>query len=43
MNITRNKTTDRKTVNFQVFDNSVHQAELEQYQGQIKLDEKKPI
>ena len=42
LNITRNKNTDRKLVNFQVFANSVHQAELERYQGHIKLDEKHP-
>ena len=40
LNITRNKNTDRKIVNFQVFPDSVHQAELERYQGHIKLDEK---
>ena len=40
LNITRNKNTDRKLVNFQVFADSVHQAELERYQGHIKLDEK---
>ena len=42
LNITRNKNTDRKLVNFQVFSDSVHQAELERYQGHIKLDEKYP-
>ena len=42
LNITRNKNTDRKRVNFQVFADSVHQAELERYQGHIKLDEKYP-
>ena len=42
LNITRNKNTDRKIVNFQVFADSVHQAELERYQGHIKLDEKYP-
>ena len=31
LNITRNKNTDRKIVNFQVFADSVHQAELERY------------
>ena len=40
LNITRNKNTDRKLVYFQVFADSVHQAELERYQGHIKLDEK---
>ena len=42
LNITRNRNTDRKIVNFQVFANSVHQAQLERYQGLIKLDEKYP-
>ena len=42
LNLTRNKNTDRKIVNFQVFADSVHQAELERYQGHIKLDEKYP-
>ena len=42
LNITRNKNTDRKLVFFQVFSDSVHQAELERYQGHIKLDEKYP-
>ena len=42
LNITRNKNTDRKLVNFQVFSDSVHQAELERYQGHIRLDEKYP-
>ena len=43
LNITRNKHSDRKIVNFQVFADSVHQAELERYQGQIQLDEKSHI
>ena len=42
LNLTRNKNTDRKVVNFQVFADSVHQAELERYQGPIKLDKKYP-
>ena len=42
LNITRNKNTDRKIVHFQVLADSVHQAELERYQGHIKLDEKNP-
>ena len=42
LNITRIKNTDRKLVYFQVFADSVHQAELERYQGHIKLDEKYP-
>ena len=40
LNLTRNKNTDRKIVNFQVFADSLHQAELERYQGHIKLDDK---
>ena len=40
LNITRNRNTDRKIVNFQDFADSVHQAQLERYQGHIKLDEK---
>ena len=39
LNITRNKNIDRKIVYFQVLADSVHQAELERYQGHIKLDE----
>ena len=42
LNLKRNKHLDRKTGNFQVFADSVHQAELERYQGHIKLDEKYP-
>ena len=42
LNITRNRNTDRKIVSFQVFADSVHQAQLERYQGHIKLDEKYP-
>ena len=30
-------------VNFQVFPDSAHQAELERYQGHIKLDDKFPL
>ena len=40
LNVTKNKHSDRKIVNFHVFSDSVHQAELERYQGHIKLDEK---
>ena len=40
LNITRNKNTDRKLVIVQVFADTVHQAQLERYQGQIKLDKK---
>ena len=42
LNLTKNKHSDRKIVNFHVFTYSVHQAELERYQGHIKLDEKYP-
>ena len=42
LNITRNKNTDRKIVNFQVFADSVHQAELERYHGHVKSDEQYP-
>ena len=42
LNLTRNKNTDRKIVNFQVFADSVHQAELERYQGHVQLDKKYP-
>ena len=42
LNITRNKNTDKKLVYFQVFVDSVDQAELERYQGHIKLDKKYP-
>ena len=42
LNITRNRNTDRKIVNFQVVADSVHQAQLERYQGLIKLDVKYP-
>ena len=40
MNLTKNKHSDRKIVNFQVFADSVHQAE--RYQGHFKLDKKYP-
>ena len=42
LNLTRNKNTDRTIVSFHVFADSVHQAELERYQGHIQLDEKNP-
>ena len=38
--MTKNKKSNRKIVNFQVFADSVHQAEFERYQGHIKLDER---
>ena len=42
LNITQNKNSQRKLVNFQVFPDSVHQSQLERHQGHIKLDEKYP-
>ena len=42
LNITQNKNSERKLVNFQVFSDSVHQSQLERHQGHIKLDEKYP-
>ena len=36
VNLTKNKKTDRTIVNFHVFADSVHQAELERYQGHVK-------
>ena len=42
LNNTRNRNTDRKIVNFQFFADSAHQAQLERYQGHIKLDKKYP-
>ena len=42
LNLKRNKNTDRKIVNFRVFADSVHQAELERYQGHVQLDKKYP-
>ena len=43
LNLTKNKNSNRKIVNCQVFTDSVHQAELERYQGHIKLDDKFPF
>ena len=43
LKITSNKGTTRKLVNFQVFPDSAHQAELESYQGHTKLDDKFPF
>ena len=40
---TSNKGTTRKLVNFQVFPDSAHQAEVERYQRHIKLDDKFPF
>ena len=42
LNLTKNKKSNRKKINFQFFADSVHQAELERYHGHIKLDEKYP-
>ena len=43
LNLTPNKGTNRKIVNFQVFPDSAHQAELEKNQGHIRLDTKFPF
>ena len=43
LNLTPNKGTNRKLVNFQVFPDSAHQAELEKHQGHIRLDTKFPF
>ena len=40
--MTKNKNSNRKVVNFQVFTDSVHRAELERYQGHIKLNKRYP-
>ena len=42
LSLTKYKNSNRKIVNFQVFADSVHQAEIERYQGHIKLDERYP-
>ena len=42
LNLTKNENANRKIVKFQVFTDSVHQAELERYQGHFKLDERYP-
>ena len=42
LNLTKIKNTDSKIVNFQVFADSVHQAELERYQGHVQLHKKDP-
>ena len=36
------KGTNRKLLSFQVFSDTVHQSELERFQGHIKLDDKHP-
>ena len=43
LKITSNKGKNKKIVGFQVFLNSAHQAELEKYQGLIRLDNKLPF
>ena len=40
LNLTSNEGTNRKLVNFQVFPDVAHQAELEKHQGHIRLDTK---
>ena len=42
LKITSDKGTNRKLVNFQAFPDSAQQAELERYQGHMKLDDKFP-
>ena len=43
LNLTKNDGPNRKLVNFQVFPDSAHQAELEKYQGHIRLDRNFPF
>ena len=43
LKVTSNKGRTRKLVNFQIFPDSAHQAELEIYQGHIKLDDEFPF
>ena len=43
LNLTPNEGTNRKLVNFQVFPDVAHQAELEKHQGHIRLDTKFPF
>ena len=43
LNLTQNDRTNRKLVNFQVFPDLAHQAELEKYQGHIRLDKNFPF
>ena len=40
---TSNKDTTRELVKIQIFPDSAHQAELERYQGHIRLDDKLPF
>ena len=42
LNLTSNKNSNGKLVKFQFFQDSAHQAELERYQGHIRLDKKYP-
>ena len=39
LNLTTNKNTNQKLVNFQTFPDSANQAELERYQGYLRLDD----
>ena len=43
LNLTQNVGTNRKLVNFQVFPDLAHQAELEKHQGHIRLETKFPF
>ena len=43
LNLTPNEGTNRKFVNFQVFPDVAHQAELEKHQGHVRLDTKFPF
>ena len=43
LNLTQNVGTNRKLVNFQVFPDLAHQAELEKHQGHIRLDTNFPF
>ena len=43
LKLTSNRGTNRKLVNFPVFPDFAHQAELERYPGHIKLDDKFPF
>ena len=43
LKLTQNKGMNRKLVNFQVFSDLAHQAELEKHQGHIRLDKNFPF
>ena len=43
LNLTKNVGINRKLVNFQIFPDLAHQAELEKHQGHIRLDKKFPF